>query len=266
MPIASRSKLKTSTVTIPVEPDWLTPKQNSVIAVQFIKQFLFLRGQLPSLYDALLAQEQQENLSLAQSAVTNGRVRGPSNRRRGRDQRRRTNFLASAEALFTSLTTTDIFSSTAETSVFLLLGPSTSAPREVFELIFPASSSASNCSSEDGDQNEDDNISGQNRLEPVLQARCRQIMRDFMMQAFNLPEGTAPDRRCKIFILSSAHGSETPPGFKVRRDFQLRKGVHTRIVLQQDSFDDLKSYKMPRQAYLQSTAKLQGLVQPLHTG
>jgi hypothetical protein len=267
MPKESKSKLKTCTLTIPVEPDWLTAKQNSVIAVQFLKQFLFLRGQLPSLYDALLAQEQQENLALAQSTVTNGRVRGSSNTRRGRDQRRRTNFLANAEELFTSLTTTDIFSSTAETSVFLLLGPSTSGPREVFELVFPPTSSPrKNYNLEKVEENENDNINGQNRLEPVLQARCRQIMREYMMQSFEIPEGTAPERRCKIFVLATAHGSETPPGFKVRRDFQLRKGVHTRIVLQQAPFDNLQLYEMQKQACLQSTAKLQGLVQPLKTG
>jgi len=272
MPRESKSRLKTSTVTIPVEPDWLTAKQNSVIAVQFMKQFLFLRGQLPSLYDALLAQEQQKKVDLAQSVVANGSLRGPNGRRRGRDQRRRTNFLASAEELFTSLTSSDIFSPTTETSVFLLLGPSTSAPREIFELVFPPSSTPPSCSAENVNEIEDNNnSSGQNRLEPVLQARCRQVMRHYMMQAFDLPEGTAPDRRCKIFILisSPAQGSElslTPPGFKVRRDFQLRKGVHTRIVLQQNSSDSNQMYEMPKKAYLQSTAKLQGLVQPLKTG
>jgi hypothetical protein len=257
----AKSKLKTSTVTIPVEPEWLTWQQNSTIAVSFIKQFLFLRGQLPSLYDALLAEEQQENIVVA---------RGTRNKRRSRDQRRRANFLASAEDLFTSLTDPSIFSSAADTSVLLLLGPSPSAPREVFELVFPpvatlCNNNSSDCSlqEDDDDQTENITVNVKNRLIPVLQARCRHILRDYMMQAFDLPEGTAPDRRCKIYILVSAHGTETPRGFKLRRGFALKKGVHTRIVLQQGPFDDFKDGKDNKETlFLQSTAKLQGLVQP----
>jgi hypothetical protein len=259
-----KSKLKTSTVSIPVDPEWLTAEQNAVIAIQFIKQFLFIRGQLPSLYDALLAEEQKEILSLS-----SGNARG-TRQRRTRDQRRRATFLAQAEEVFTGLTSSTIFSSTEETSIYLLLGPSTSAPREVYELVFPpvaqqSTHHSAGCSQDDG-ENEDHNISAQNMLEPVLQARCRQIMRDYMMQAFDLPEGTAPDRRCKIFILATAHGAEASRSFKLRRDFQLKKGVHTQIILNQGLFDDSRPYEMPRQAILQSTAKLQGLVQPVKSG
>ena len=261
-------RLKTSTITIPVEPEWLTAKQNAVLVVSLMKQILFLRGQLPSLYDALLAEEQHDNLASTQAA--NGRPLG-SKRRLGRDQRRQAKFIASAEELFSSLTSNSsiIFSSAegATTSVFLLLGPSTSAPREVYELVFPPAASSFTSTEDENrhrDENQDEN--SQNRLEPVLQARCRQIMREYMTQAFDLPEGTAPDRRCKIFLLASGHGSETPPSFKLRRDFQLKKGIHTRIVLQQDSFDNDTPYEHPKQAWIQSTVKLQGIVQPLKSG
>ena len=103
------------------------------------------------------------------------------------------------------------------------------------------------------------------------------------MQSFDLPEGSAPERRCKAFLLFEGGGvaaeqqESMPRGFTLRRDWRLRlsslkKCTHTKVVLHEASKsidldeDAFREFQMEengaaaQRTWLLSTAKLQGIV------
>lgn len=121
--------------------------------------------------------------------------------------------------------------------------------------------------------------------EAMVQAVCRMALREFAVRTFDLPEGTAPERRCKAFLLFETGGVAAEQqqsilqGFNLRREWKLRMSslkrcTHTRVVLHEASnFDDSHEDEFRtldvaqndtghQRVWLQSTAKLQGLVRP----
>jgi hypothetical protein len=269
-----------STVHIPLgaKP---TEELCTAVLTQFMRHLLFVRGQLPALYDNLLQMEAAAAAAAASKAVPK-RLRG---------NRRTAKFVANAELLFSSLSA-GLLSPTQPTSFFLLLGPSTTAPREAYEFVFPPATLLQERSA-----NGDAGCEGQGgkASSPRLAGACRRALREYAMRSFDLPEGSAAERRCKIYFLAQAgalgasgEGAQQaglPPAFSVRREWRLRmrRGTHTRIIFHEseqecDAAQQREQKAAERQGdgsgsgsggggggggtWLQSQAKLQGLVQP----
>ena len=282
-----------STVHLPLRIP--TRQYSSLVLAEVIKHLLFTRGQISQPFDILQSLDKENDTTK------------PRSKHRG--NRKRATFIAEAQALFQSLhQEKGLFSCTSTTTALFLLGTSSTAPREAYEIVFPPVVDDNGSSSSD----EDDEMLGNNREESRkshLDAHCRRLLREYAVQSFDLPEGSAAEKRCKAFLLFKSHhnGDESsssrsssssvfpPSTFVQRRGWRLRmkKGTLTRIILLDesagDTWDDIHEEEeaasniiahinnnnkqkaveevfeeQPQETvWLQSTAKLEGLVKPL---
>ena len=110
---AAAAELTAANVTLS-QP--LSPEEAATAAQEVVRSLLFLRGQLPCLYEAMLAERDAAGKSASRSSSRQLRLT-----------------LASLEAV-TAAFTPELFADTSLRSVHLLLGSSASRPRESYEL------------------------------------------------------------------------------------------------------------------------------------
>lgn len=136
-----RIGVQSATLAIPL-PVLPTPAECAAILKALVKHLLFQRAQIPYLYDELLraAQERQRAEARAAAAVqASGGVRRARRRRHTpKGDKRLLKFLGKAEELMAAIDAA-LRSCGVPRRAFVLLGSSTSRPREVYELLLPPS-------------------------------------------------------------------------------------------------------------------------------
>ncbi|GAB4816614.1 hypothetical protein N2152v2_003660 [Parachlorella kessleri] len=186
-----------------------------------LKHLLYARGHIPYLFDQLLQQalEEQEEQE-QQQGQDPGQPRGRRRRTRPKkSDKRRLQFLQRAVALFDTITP-ELFATNRPTRCFLLLGASTSRPREAYELLLPAAAPVSE---------ELSAAAGAARADYA----CRVLLRQLISSALDLPEGTAAEHPGKVYFLMQAAPSQEALGFSPKPSFRLamRRGVHVTLSL-----------------------------------
>jgi hypothetical protein len=201
----SRSNLSVD-VGVALPPEWCAR-----VFRELLKHLLYMRGQIPALYDVMINQEiarQQEQL--ADEAADGGEQRRRRRPQRSRASQQALNFLLETEALLDAITP-QLFPEEHATRAFLLLGASSAKPREAYELVFRPKA---------------------HQQEVNVDSLCRLARRELTVHANSQPEGSAPGQRCKLFVvvegLSDAAGPPPPPSYVAKRGWRLRmtSGVH----------------------------------------
>jgi hypothetical protein len=194
-----------------------------VLVPEILKFLLYYRGQIPVLYDDLT-----EHIR-AQPSLTAASVRRPQRSRRARAA---TRLVDEVTALLSTITK-DLFSETHRTSMLVMFGTNTTAPREIWEFTFPSVCPV-------------DTIATAQRIpeDKSAIAICRQAMRDITIQSFDMPEGTAEKKRCRMFVLFqipvptvySGSSFALQQGLRVR----MRKGTcNTFSILMEGKHDEI---------------------------
>ncbi|PRW58844.1 MAD2L1-binding isoform X2 [Chlorella sorokiniana] len=271
-------------VPLPVQP---TGAECAALLKALIKHLLFQRAQIPYLYDELLraAQEQQraeaeaEAAAAAEAAAGGGRQR--RRRRSPKGDKRLLKFLCKAEELLASIDAA-LAACGVPRRAFLLLGASSTKPREVFEVLLPQPAAATphgpTAAAAGGPGHQQQGAAvheaaptpqAASRARPSRQQRlCQLAVRQLVVGGAELPEGTAHTVPCKLFVLlegppvAAAGAADTPDGaaeaaevavpagFATKRQFRLsmRKGTHVRLLLGQRAEEDAEQQRAAEQA------------------
>ncbi|KAL3149701.1 hypothetical protein ABBQ38_013531 [Trebouxia sp. C0009 RCD-2024] len=215
--------------------DQLRSEHCVVIVQELIKHLLYMRNQIPGLFEDLewqiQAQEQEkdfqvetarlallEHTSQQGAALTGGIKQLPRRKRRLQtSQKRLTKFMHSAKVLLDSIAP-QLFTAQQPMHAFIVFGSTASRPSELYSLAFPAT---------------DQQFGG--TPQKAMGDLARRTIRALVMNTQDMPEGKASAGPTKMFMLacSSLQEESIPAGFLYKRGFQIRmkKGIQVHIDL-----------------------------------